>query len=162
MRLQIQTGKDWDNTLRKLNTFIPAVVDEVNKEFLKTSLKIRYRMIAAMESSMPDLGKGYLRPKGYPNPDMISSLGPIHFASRPGSSPRSDYGNLIKSFRVKARKNEVVTWSKLGEDSGTYPGVLEQGSRDGRLKPRPFMGPAFEKSVNGIDQRIINRLARIR
>ena len=69
-----------------------------------------------------------------------------HVASAPGEAPANWEGGLRRGIKVLTDEGKTVTWvvstakSKEGVD---YGAVLEFGSKDGRIKKRPFLRPAF-------------------
>ena len=60
-----------------------------------------------------------------------------HQASAPGESPATDTGDLARSIKADAPKGLI--FSDLD-----YAFWLEFGTRDGKIKPRPFLTPAAE------------------
>ena len=68
----------------------------------------------------------------------------LHQASAPGQAPATDLGNLAGSIQTQKTgplEAEVVVGAEYGE-------VLETGSIDGTLKPRPFLTPSVEAAAD--------------
>lgn len=72
-----------------------------------------------------------------------------HQASAPGEAPASDTGTLLQSLSFYGFKDklEAIVTSRL-----KYAAMLEFGTT--RIKPRPFMFPAYEKSKAWIQERL--------
>lgn len=72
----------------------------------------------------------------------------VHQASAAGEAPASDTGTLLRSlsFYVIKEKLEAVIVSRL-----KYAKMLEHGTT--KIKARPFMFPAYEKSKAWIQER---------
>jgi hypothetical protein len=73
--------------------------------------------------------------------------GVTHRASAPGDPPANDLGTLRSRIRpvrpTPARLSRAVEVYDL-----VYAPALEFGTRDGRIKPRPFMGPAAQEHAD--------------
>jgi len=162
MQINIHVSKDWVSTLAKFNVYVDNISDAINKELAKTSKKIRYRMVASIKKSPPDLGKGYFRPPGYVGADMVLGKWPIHFASKEGNAPRSDYGTLLKGVRLDFRKNiaQVGVYTSRRINKHPYAIRLEEGTEN--MAARPFLEPAMDRSVRGIENRLLRKLSEIR
>lgn len=66
-----------------------------------------------------------------------------HTASAPGEAPASDLGKLLASIRFYMADNKLAAYVVATEKYATW---LEFGTKDGKIAPRPFMGPAFIKN----------------
>lgn len=64
----------------------------------------------------------------------------LHQASAPGEAPANETGNLAGSIQTKHGEN-LSSEVTVGAASGA---ALEFGTTDGKLAPRPFIGPAVE------------------
>lgn len=67
-----------------------------------------------------------------------------HKASAPGEPPATDTGALVSSISYVVQQNELVVIVKCSGAIAPYAIVLEYGSSDGELKPRPFLRPAVK------------------
>lgn len=81
-------------------------------------------------------------------------------ASAPGESPANRSGRLAKSGDYKVRNFQEMT---VGE-TAYYAKWLEEGTRDGRIKPRPHIIRAVNKhhrdAVNAIREHVQQELSR--
>ena len=87
-----------------------------------------------------------------------------HRASAPGEAPASDTGRLASSI-VMIEEDAGLSWRILAKtkyalylEFGTQGRVMD-GGRVGRIEPRPFMLPAFEKNKAAIDAMIRKAVA---
>jgi hypothetical protein len=67
----------------------------------------------------------------------------MHQASAPGEPPAPDTRKLLKSAHIEHPGPEVVRVMVDGKAAA----VLEHGSRNRKLKPRPFMRPSLKKAT---------------
>jgi hypothetical protein len=105
------------------------------RRLLQTQPEAKSRLLdAAAEAIVTDIktsfgtspaGKNYRRGKK------------MHIASQEGYPPNVDLGTLRASIRA-VKKGDDVRWIEDGVEYGVY---LENGTP--RMKPRPFMAPAF-------------------
>lgn len=105
------------------------------RRLLQTQPEAKGRLLdAAAEAIVTDIktsfgtspaGKSYRRGKK------------THIASQEGYPPNVDIGTLRASIRA-VKKGDDVRWIEDGVEYGVY---LENGTP--RMKPRPFMTPAF-------------------
>lgn len=81
-----------------------------------------------------------------------------HQASAPGEAPASDTGRLANSISsyLNAGKNE--SFVTAGRGTALYAALLEFGTR--KIKPRPFMFPALERSRDFIKNRLTEAMQR--
>lgn len=83
----------------------------------------------------------------------------VHKASAPGEAPANDTGNLAGSVTVvnaqPGPQPEAIVIA-----GARYAKWLEYGTKDGKLKPRPFMRPAAESSIEQINKYILEELGR--
>lgn len=63
-----------------------------------------------------------------------------HQASAPGEAPANEVGNLAAGIRARRTGKLSAEVTVAAE----YGATLEFGSADGRIAPRPFLGPAVE------------------
>jgi HK97 gp10 family phage protein len=79
-----------------------------------------------------------------------------HRASAPGEAPATDTGRLVNSIVVessaKREGNELVAKVFAGRGAVKYARMLEFGTA--KIRPRPFMFPALEKSKQFISERL--------
>jgi hypothetical protein len=78
--------------------------------------------------------------------------GAKHRASAPGEAPASDSGRLAQS------QTWVGSESTLTVDVGTatpYAADLELGTPDGRIEPRPSLGPSFREIAPRVQRAIV-------
>jgi len=81
-----------------------------------------------------------------------SGIGTFHQASAPGEPPATDTGRLVSSISI--RRSDAGLTSSIGVQnvsSVKYARFLEFGTR--RMKPRPFIRPAFALHKDGIRKR---------
>ena len=78
-----------------------------------------------------------------------------HRASAPNEPPAVDLGTLVRSIQVVAAQPgpEAVAMVQQMDNLAPYGKWLEYGTRDGKIRPRPFVAPAVaakEKQVVSI------------
>lgn len=67
-----------------------------------------------------------------------------HVASAPGEAPATDTGELVSKIVVRVVDGgDIVDVASRAK----YSFALELGTADGRIKPRPFLFPAFQKNI---------------
>lgn len=77
----------------------------------------------------------------------------VHIASAPGDAPNTDSGRLINSILTsysRASRSAKVYISKFAD----YAVYLEFGTKNGKLKKRPFFYPAIRKHRSTIRSRL--------
>jgi hypothetical protein len=74
-----------------------------------------------------------------------------HHPSLPYNPPAVDTGELIRSIMFDAREMEVEIGTFGGAPYGKW---LETGTKDGKLKPRPWLDPAVQEHADDIVKRI--------
>lgn len=123
-------------------------VDSLLKRFDEASLDVRQKgkrftnkiatkIRASAAESIAQNSQGNTYPRGG---------GETHVASTAGNPPNKDSGDLKRSIFTRPKKSslfrnyvvEVVSPMK-------YSRALEFGTKDGRIRPRPFMRPALAK-----------------
>lgn len=80
----------------------------------------------------------------------------VHQASAPGEAPANWTGKLrmgVKVYTDEAQTTAYVAASAI-EDGHDYAPNMELGTDDGRIAPRPFLRPAFNKFRSIINQSI--------
>lgn len=83
--------------------------------------------------------------------NVQSKGGKYHIASAPGEPPAVDFGNLRSSITHEVTQDFeswigiVGTNLKVGDKNHNLGVVLEFGTKDGRIKPRPFMKIALAR-----------------
>lgn len=117
------------------------VKKEVDNELQKALLAAAMKVHSEASKSLTDgkkTGRIYRRGKNI-----------VHQASAEGEAPANDTGTLLQSlnFEVTKEKLEAKIFSRL-----KYAKMLEFGTT--KIKPRPFMFPAFEKSKTWIQERL--------
>lgn len=118
-----------------------ALVDLLDRESKKILEDIRASMRA------PKSGRRYYGPRG------------PYIASAPGESPAVKSGKLIGSLR--ARKSRGGLRVRIAAEVG-YGKLLEYGTPQGMIAPRPFMGPAKNAATPRIEKGIQSILSNIR
>lgn len=79
-----------------------------------------------------------------------------HQASAPGEAPANDLGNLAAGIKVGSGDGPL--W-RVVQSTAVQSLALEFGSLDGKIAPRPFMGPALE-AIRQPFKRAIARVIR--
>lgn len=86
----------------------------------------------------------------------------VHVASAPGEPPAVDTGRLRASI---GHEEVTILGAVLSIRVGTnlvYAAPLEYGTRDGRIKPRPFMRPALAAAQGRMSNAVGAELRRAR
>ncbi len=90
--------------------------------------------------------------------------GKIHQASAPGQAPANDRGHLGSSIRVASLKSQKPEQPAMVASNAKYSRPLEEGTRGrrghGRIKPRPFMKPAFDKAIPKLRSKLSETVKR--
>lgn len=80
----------------------------------------------------------------------ISKQGvPIDRRSLPGESPRKETGFLHKSIYYFVDRERLIAYVAL-DDQAFYGHILEKGTKDGKLKPRPWKWVTWAKNKEHI------------
>ncbi len=101
----------------------------------------KYAVISALNSS------GERIPVAFIPTDAISNLPPEHTASAPGEAPATDTGNLVSLLVINTANPNDPNPIATVESGAPYSAILEFGSDGGKIEPRPFMGPAFDRNL---------------
>lgn len=129
----------------RLNNFNQESLDAIHFRLVWGVNRIRNRMINAMRRT-PKTGKKYKRGKKW------------HIASSAGNAPAVDTGQLLRSITMDDRLDAIEVGVKSG---APYAEWLETGTKDGKIKPRPFLGPAVNAEEQRIKERILYDLKRM-
>jgi hypothetical protein len=81
-----------------------------------------------------------------------------HQASAPGEAPMSDTGSLVALTRWRIEKNGL---SAVVESLAEYGRWLEFGTKDGRIKARPWLFPSYEENRKGILKKLRTALKKV-
>lgn len=111
--------------------------------------EIKRHMMAEMRA--PKHGRAYRRPGGR-----------VHIASAPGEAPAVDTGALIRSLDVRVHNRPAGTQAEAGTPL-LYGAYLDQGTKDGRILPRPFIEPAatahHQPFVDALRRNVVDAIA---
>jgi hypothetical protein len=77
----------------------------------------------------------------------------FHYPSLPNNPPAIDTGKLVADIKMRTDVTEI----EVGDVSQEYGAILEVGSPDTNLEPRPWLHPAFKDIP--IEKRIFMALA---
>jgi hypothetical protein len=125
------------------------------------AIGMRNTIITSMRNS-PATGKRYYRRSTRGGKRVY------HRASSPYKPPRVDSGDLVRSIDVDARIGEIEVGSRIGGHfqakhgkrlNWSYPAFLESGTK--HMKPRPWLGPAYNKHEPRLKRRLIQSLRNI-
>lgn len=133
VKVKVEGGKK----LAKLKSRSVRINDEVRRAILVGANMVQNDAKRALAGG----GKTGIVYKKY-NPKRT------HQASAPGEAPATDLGNLINSIHIIAPANKHLHAFVVVE--AEYAKWLEFGTKDGKIKKRPFLGPAFEKNKPAI------------
>jgi len=123
---------------QRFDGITPEVAKRVKRAINAGALKIQKDIIGALDSSSS--GRKYKRGKKGDK---------IHTASKPGSAPNNDFGNLKKNIIVTTGTGLVTKgYFALVRSRAKYSRALEEGTKN--MARRPFMGRAFRKNIKGI------------
>lgn len=124
-----------------------AAAHNISKELMAAALILHGAIVISVQ-------RGSRTGLEYPRPG-----GTTHVASAPGEPPKSDTGNLasniIPDIRNTKEGTEVVVVSRA-----PYSAALEFGTKDGRIKARPFMRPAYEEKKKQILELVARALKK--
>lgn len=67
----------------------------------------------------------------------------IHKSSAPGEPAATDTGMLASSISYETLPDEFVVIIRCASGIAPYARVMEYGTANGKIKPRPFMRPAI-------------------
>ena len=117
------------------------VVTELGKSIAKCCATIQKEAMEEMRDTAIDTSKTYGK-KG-------------HHPSLPGNPPAVDTGTLRRSITYQVDENELVGYVGSNLKDPPYGAYLEFGTtKDGKhiIKPRPWLKPATEKSMEKIKE----------
>jgi hypothetical protein len=83
-----------------------------------------------------------------------------HQASAPGESPHEDTGKMRATKKnVDEELNGLNPHGEVGwfEEDALVPAVLDQGTRDGKIAPRPFREKAMVAGVEAAEKLMAQR-----
>lgn len=84
--------------------------------------------------------------------------GKTHQASAPGEAPATDTGELISKIVVRVHNDgDIVDVASRAK----YSFALELGTADGKIAPRPFLFPAFQKNIPKIRMMLRNAKGKV-
>ena len=112
------------------------VVTELGKSITKCCATIQKEAMEEMRDTAIDTSKTYGK-KG-------------HHPSLPGNPPAVDTGTLRRSITYQVDENELVGYVGSNLKNPPYGAYLEFGTS--RMKPRPWLKPATEKSMEKIKE----------
>ena len=96
------------------------------------------RLRATLRSRLPAVAESINREI----PAVLGTPGPA--PSRPGDAPRRQSGGLLRGTRAVPGPDDAV--HLLTTPVGL---ILDAGTRDGRIRPRPWIRPLIERSAAG-------------
>jgi HK97 gp10 family phage protein len=132
IEIRIATDKFVEKSLKKAGSEIQK---NVNKAIQRAASWVAADAVRGIQRGK-HTGKTYKR------------RGVEHQASAPGEYPASDTGRLASSIRI----NRGLLEADIGSDLA-YAKYLEPDNGDGgKMKPRPFLEPSYEKNKEQIDQ----------
>ena len=117
------------------------VITELGKSIAKCCATIQKEAMEEMRDTAIDTSKTYGK-KG-------------HHPSLPGNPPAVDTGTLRRSVTYQVDENELVGYVGSNLKDPPYGAYLEFGTtKDGKqiIKPRPWLKPATEKSMDKIKE----------
>ena len=117
------------------------VVTELGKSIAKCCATIQREAMEEMRDTAIDTSKTYGK-KG-------------HHPSLPGNPPAVDTGTLRRSITYEVDENNLVGYVGSNLKNPPYGAYLEFGTtKDGKqiIKPRPWLKPATEKSMEKIKE----------
>ncbi len=151
---------------------VRAKVSEITADVSRKAISRGVRAVNAMRNAELEVLKGKRSGRVYKKPGTYGRAnkttrelrgeyghklrgGQLYRASAPGEPPARRTGNLRLHWNgsVKTRKVsggiEVTAELESGEK---YAGILENGTEDGKLKPRPFVEKIKEKALPEIQR----------
>lgn len=139
--IDIRGVKEIQSFLKEFGEKGRQIIDD---ELRIIAINLRTDMIKSMRES--PAGKSFVHGRIY----RSSVSRAKHIASMPGYPPRIDSGNLINRLFVDSGDG----FSRLYTENVEYVKYLEEGTS--KMKPRPFIAPAIERS--NWQQHIVNRI----
>lgn len=141
MKLWVETGLA-DSAGRAVRAKVSEVMADINRKVVSRGVQA----VNAIRSAEKEVLKGKRSGKVYRKPYTKAT----YTASASGEPPALRTGNLRMHWNddVKARETsggtEVIAVLESGEK---YASVLETGTKDGKLKPRPFVEKIKEEAM---------------
>lgn len=139
----------------KLRATLERYGEEVTKR-LRQELRLGAVLVQSearrLILSSPKTGREYFDKDKRPNK---------HKASEPGNAPANWTGRLARGIQVSDSDFGLTTYvysSAKSDDGEDYGAVLELGTKDGKIKKRPFLRPAFMKHKAAINKGIITAI----
>ncbi len=127
---------------KKLNKALAKLSPEINRRVREELIEGGFLIESTAKKSIqkPSSGITYIR-KDRPN----------HVASKPGSAPNTDTGNLVRNIftEITDKKNSTKVIVRTDVEYGIH---LEFGTTN--MEARPWLFPAIQKHKRGILKRI--------
>jgi len=136
-KVEIKGDKEFNQLLSKIKKRSPEHLDFILNKAAEDTRTEAVKSINAHQSSGNVYQRGTIR----------------HTASLPGSPPNTDTGNLVKNITKTEIKGGYETGSRKDAPYGLY---LEYGTR--KIRPRPWLAPAYNKAIEGLKESIKRRM----
>lgn len=137
-----------EETLRAFDKLGDDAAKELKKAVYGSLNDVKNTAIKKMQRERKS-GRVYKRGKG-------RNLSPTHKASAPGEAPAVDTGSLVNSIKVMP-VNDSLGYVGTKLDYGFW---LEYGTKDLKLKERPWLRPSLEENREKIMERFRKALQR--
>jgi hypothetical protein len=139
----------------KLKRVPKEIYDEVHKEAVSIGMEVRNNIILSMRNTPRNMAKKISKQFSR-NPKTGKRMGRLfHYPSLPNNPPAIDTGKLVGDIKVRSDASEI----EVGDVSQEYGAILEVGSPNTNLEPRPWLHPAFSNIP--IEERMQNALNRV-
>jgi hypothetical protein len=127
--------------------------NDVREETVKIGNEVRNTIILSMRNTPRNMAKKISRQfvRKTKTGKRVGRL--FHYPSLPNNPPAIDRGKLVADIKVRADVTEI----EVGDVSQEYGAILEKGSPDTNLEPRPWLHPAYKDIP--IERRIATALA---
>lgn len=131
MKVSVSSLDKWRKNLKQVGE---STLKKQRAAILRGAMAIQRTAIESIQKG-PKSGREYQRGAR------------THVASAPGEAPAADRGGLARGIQVRKGDDYVDTVSRA-----KYSFALELGTTDGKIKPRPFLFPAFRKVLPQVRQ----------
>lgn len=135
-----------DEFIKELSQKQKQVETDIGKALAESCALVQSTAIKSMRDTITDPNRAY-----YTHNKSIP-----HHPSIAGNPPAVDTGTLRRSITYKVDEKEMVGYVGSTILNPPYGAYLEYGTS--RMKPRPWLRPALEKSLPKIKELFLNAL----
>ena len=143
--------KDFEKIRIRIDGLARHLTEELLDTIEEETNLIRNHIIMSIRNSTTDPTRKYKRGKKW------------HFASKPGSPPAIDTGNMLASIRTHSKTGKDVSEMRVGSwlnrtKGARYPAMLEEGTKF--MAARPWLEPALDARWPKMQRRLSDILGQ--